>query len=473
MKKVVSLLGFIALLVVSCNKQDVGENVQVPEGKYLFTIRADQSIATKTTYSGDKTFHWGTKDKISVLFHNTVEPFDNKFYTLSYVSEADGKASFSGVIDDGYEVGAADGEHKKWALYPASDYHRYAAGDNPITFHIPEVTDFTASGAEFSANIPMVAVGNGSNQFTFSHMCGAYKFVFEDIDPSVTKVRLTVENQNSRALSGDIPTTGSSAYLANSSSGTNSISFVENVSGEHTATFYVPYRGWHADFKPILTLKNEANSYVLLEKKAKVAYESTLGSSVSHIVVTKAFSASGTGVAPFVPLIEIDGDMSDWDPASNDALTANNYKSVLGGGTYWKEFKVAYDTRYIYFYMKRNYNAALWDLDGSAYSGYFWFKFDTDKDEDYEDNIKFYIRPFTKVSEIKSFVSSAPAQSSSGTSGSVTLSVAGLYDASDVVIEARASRSDIGLNKDASMNILSNANKNAGDIVIKDITFEN
>ncbi|MBP5312039.1 MAG: hypothetical protein J6112_04310, partial [Clostridia bacterium] len=249
----------------------------------------------------------------------------------------------------------------------------------------------------------------------------------------------------------------------------------ENVSGEHTATFYVPYRGWHADFMPLLTLTNEANSYVLLEKKAKAAYDDggTLGSSVSHIVITKDFSASGTGIAPFVPLIDIDGAFSDWDPASNTNLTSDNYKSVLGGGTYWKEFKVAYDERYIYFYMKRNNNSELWDLSGSSYSGYFWFKFDTDKDGDYEDNIKFYIRPFTKIGETKTFVTDAPALDSSGTSGSVTLSIAGTYDATDVVIEARGSRSDIGLNKDASMNILSNANKSAGNITIENITFVN
>ena len=379
MKRLCCYLGIIALMSLSCNKWGKTDDIQieVPEGKYLFSVQASQTTDTKTTYTGDKTFHWGIKDKISVLFHNTIEPYDNKFYTLSYISEADGTATFRGTIDDGYAIGAADGEHLKWALYPASDNHSYSAGTDPITFHIPALTDYTASGAEFSANLPMRAIGDGSNHFTFTHMAGTYKFVFTDIDESVSKVRLTVENQGSRALSGNIPTTGGSLYLAHdSSSGSRSIAFVENVSGSHSATFYVPYRGWHSDFQPVLTLSNEDNSYVLLEKTAKAAYndDGKLTASVSHIIITQDFSAPGTGTPPFSQLIVTDGNMSDWDPAVNKKLSESNLATTTGNEKI-KELKVAYDELYFYIYIKRNHTSELWGT-----SSYFYVFMDNDND---------------------------------------------------------------------------------------------
>ncbi len=140
------------------------------------TLKASAPDAeTKTDYSSTGEFSWSEGDAISVLFHNGDK---NKFFTLTTTGSG-ATADFSGTIDEGYIIGASDGtdtDKKIWALFPASDNHTYSVGSNP-TFFIPSETDFTASGAHFSANLPLYAFSaSDESVLSFAHLTGAFKF---------------------------------------------------------------------------------------------------------------------------------------------------------------------------------------------------------------------------------------------------------------------------------------------------------
>lgn len=464
--------------VVACQKtsvveEEIPENqtvVETPEeqtGTYVYTINA--SIPeTKSDYDNSGNFSWSAGDAISVLFHKDD---DNQFFTLDRVSGTGANATFSGTITAGYTVGASDGtssDKKIWALFPASTSHTYTAGELP-KFYVQPSVDFSAS--YFSANVPMYALNAAEGTLTFANLASTYKFIVSNIKDGVNKVRFTVYNQTTFGLSGLWDVYDDSGVIllnysyASPGSANSTLSYVSNVTSNQ-AVFYVSCHGTWGTFQPFITVTNYATGIPIKTFEASKAI--SLDSMTDIKPVTLNVSEASGGVY-YTPLISINGDFDDWNPATNLSLTnGTNYKSIAGDGTHWKEFKVAYDERNIYFYVKRNYNAELWD------GGYFWFKFDTDGDADYDDNKKFYISPFKTVSETKTILTSVTAQDVLGTSSaSFSLSCSGVFDENDVIIEVMASRSDIGLNKNDVVGILSNANKSAGNIAITDITFNN
>lgn len=275
MKRFFGLFAITAFLFSGCAKQEI-EQVELEkhqDGKYVFTLKASMdSEITKTYYTGETSFNWSSGDQISVLFHKDAT---NKFFTLTTTGSGP-TASFSGEIDEGYEIGASDDASKKIALFPAGA-HTYTAGSLPV-FNIPAETDFSAT--HFSANIPMSAMGDESNNFAFKHMAGAYKVVFTGISNTVSKVKLSVLNQLNYKVSGDFQLTTcydaqhlyrwSEVYDSNEES--RSISFVTNVV-DGKATFYIPYS--HATgtdkghFSPAMVLTNPDNYYTLRTVTAK------------------------------------------------------------------------------------------------------------------------------------------------------------------------------------------------------------
>ena len=463
--------------VAACQKQPAVEEptaqeleIQEPATPKTYTYTVGASIEdaeVKSNYDDDGKFSWSAGDAISVLFHNGDV---NKFFTLTTTASGTASASFSGEIETGYVIGASDqtGEDKKiWALFPASTSHTDAAGELPKFFVQPEV-DF--SSTHFSANVPMYALNVAEGTLSFTNIAATYKFIVTGIKDGVNKVRFSVYNQTNFGLSGlwDIHNDSGTILLnysyATPGSANSTLSYVSDVVSNQ-AVFYVSCHGTWGTFQPVVTVTNYSNGIPIKTFTASKSIK--LDSMTSIKPITLNVSEANGGVY-FTPLISIGGDFDDWDPSKNTSLSVgSNYKSVTGGGTYWKEFKVAYDERYIYFYVKRNYNAELWD------GGYFWFKFDMDGNGTYDDK-KFYIQPFKTVSETKTILSSVDAKDKTGTaSASFSLSTYGVFDATDVIIEVMASREDIGLSKDATVGVQSTANKSAGDITITGLTFNN
>ncbi len=327
------LLLMAAAAVAACQKKAAVE--EPAQGSYVFTLRATSpDLDTKTDYTSTGTFSWSEGDAVSVLFHKGD---DNKFFTLTNTSGAGASADFSGTIDEGYEIGGTDGN--KWALYPAGAHSvRFAESDGtkfPINFNIPAVTDYTTSS--FSANLPMYALGDDSDQFSFNLLCGAYKFKFTEI--SASKVKFVVENQTTYRLSGDVKLRNSSGtYLdqAWADGVDKTLTYITSVS-DGTAVFYVPCRHYAACFKPIITLYDAETDEVIYTKTATgTNAEGSLEQ--GHI---KPFTISVTG-------FEYDFPSKFGIPWKDITVEGEGDTSSANAGI--KTFKAYADESYLYVY---------------------------------------------------------------------------------------------------------------------------
>ena len=367
-------LFFISVAVLSiaaCSKEinnTAFEKKTPAPGKYIFTLNAAVDDATtKTSYGSDQYFSWDAHDKISVLFHNGET---HKFYTLETESGAAHgvAATFSGEIDEGYEIGAsASNGGVKWALYPAGSHSwTWVDGEsvthyNPV-FNIPALTDFTAAGEHFSASIPMYAKGDGENNFVFYHQACAYKFTFVDLD--VSKVRLTVTHQTTHALSGSYNMLEDGKWYAkwaDMCSPARSVSYVRNVVSK-TAVFYFSIgKDSESEFQPTITLYDEETGNTLYSGTAKTAWGGVdkLKPQYDRMVVLPEISAPGTGVAP----------------ASIDVDWSKVTQTFAGVNDRIVEWKATSDTDYIYFYYK--FTKSKFKKNGSSK---FYIGFDKDND---------------------------------------------------------------------------------------------
>ncbi|MBO4475583.1 MAG: DUF4832 domain-containing protein [Bacteroidales bacterium] len=269
-------------------------------GTYLFELTAEAPVPqSKSDYSSSGEFCWSAGDRISVLFHKGSE---NRFFVLTAGSGGGKSAVFSGRIDNGYTVGSSN-TSVRWALFPAGE-HTYTAGENgdmPV-FNVPAETDYTASGAHFSANLPMCAKGNDSGIYSFQHLGTNYRFRFTGIGAS--KVRLEIKNKKSYALSGTFPVKGSSAgsgenyldYSSGASEAEKAIAYTENVASDGSAAFYVATRAWRVALQPELTLTDAQTGDILYSKTANKAIgDSELSFLYLYDIGPIAVSSQGSG----------------------------------------------------------------------------------------------------------------------------------------------------------------------------------
>ncbi len=344
MKRIFIFLSIAALSLASCQKQSIDNNtiptsVPTDHGTYIYTLTASTGQEdVKSDYDSDGKFTWSSGDAISVLFNNGST---NKFFTLTTTGTGS-SASFSGEIDEGYTIGATDAtesDKKIWVLFPASANHTYTAGSNP-SFYVQPKWDFTAAGSHYSANVPMYAALTAEGNVTFTNLASTYKFIINELDNSVSRVKMTVSNQTTYALSGLWPIHADEIYLdynyADPGSANSCLSYTAAVEN-NTVAFYVSCRYW-GTFQPIVTIYNAENNYILKTLTATKSSQPTSFTEVQPITI----SAPGTGTAPFVPAINIDGDFSDWN-------AYDLYSSVTSRMSGWKATS---DSKYIYCMLK-------------------------------------------------------------------------------------------------------------------------
>ena len=344
MKKIIYILVAATMAVVACQKQSVEPMYSIEDtghGTYIFTIKAVNDAAgpaVKSDYSADGKFSWSAGDAISVLFHKGSE---NKFFTLT--TTGTGKsATFSGEITSGYEIGASDGDSsdkKVWALFPASANHTYAAGSNPNFYVQPEV-DFSAT--HFSANIPMYALATDvASGLSFANLASTYKFILENIDASVSKVRFDISNQTTYGLSGSWPI-HADKYInydwASPGSANSCLSYTGNVTASK-AVFYVSCRYW-GTFQPIVKIYNAANGSMIKTVTASAAQKPTSMSSVQPITIDLSDGEY------FTPAVTIDGNFADWDGITEYAGTRANG----GDNTRINHWRMTSDAQNVYIY---------------------------------------------------------------------------------------------------------------------------
>ena len=284
-KRLIPAIISAIFLMAGCSMRHDVDNAP-EEGYYEFRLEASAASdapESRTAYEDDKIFSWSNGDRISVLFHKGS---DNKFFTLSTQTVNGATATFSGMIESGYEPGAA-GTGAHWALYPEAE-HSFD-GDFP-TFNMPGTFDYASD--HFYALVPMYAQSEDGRSFAFKRLCGTYKFSFTGITSS--KVRFVVENQNTHQLSGSFPIKKSSyndiytdQNWCAAGSDERKLTFIENVTSGQ-AVFYVPFRAWESTFKPILSLYDADSGSQLFSKTAKSDF-SGYSSSISKIIVLPPF----------------------------------------------------------------------------------------------------------------------------------------------------------------------------------------
>ena len=280
-----SWLLMAAAVITACEKELVETEPVVEKGQYVYSVKASISsdAETKTDYDASGKFSWTAGDQISVLFHNGTT---NKFFTLT-ADAAGATATFTGTIDAGYTIGATDGtseDAKIWALYPASENNTYA--DGVASLYVQPEVDFTETA--FSANIPMYDLLAAEGSFEFKNLACPYKFTVKNLDSSINKVKFTVINQESRALSGLWPVKLEDTYYLNYGSSSSSpekrtLTYINSVT-DGQAVFYVSSRYW-GKFQPHITISDAQTDEVLKEFVAGTANEPHYMNKVQQIAL--------------------------------------------------------------------------------------------------------------------------------------------------------------------------------------------
>jgi len=330
--------------VAACQKESAVDNAQEPAQKtYTYTVKASIDDV-KSDYDADGKFSWSAGDAISVLFHKGDA---NKFFTLTTTASGTASASFSGEIETGYEIGASDQtvEDKKiWALFPASDNHAYTAGSAP-TFYVQPSIDFSTT--HFSANIPMFALNAAEGAFSFANLACTYKFTVSGIKDGVSKVRFSVYNQTTYALSGSWPISfGSDTYInynwASPGSANSTLTYISDVTS-NKAVFYVSSR-FYGTFQPVITVTNQATGVAI---KTFTATNADTPNHMSHVKPITLDVSEANGGNYFTPAVLIDGVFSDWDGVTEWDGTRNND----GTNSWINHWRMQADAQNVYVYL--------------------------------------------------------------------------------------------------------------------------
>ena len=232
-------LAVMALAACQAKEEALPREPEVPEGYKTLQINASYQ-ETKSAYDGDVTFSWTEGDEISVICNDGAE---NSRASLMAVTWGSRETTFSAVVQGAVATGSLTGT--RMALFPASNRHRYT-DDSTIDFYIPAERDFRDSE---NTAIPMFAYGNGADAYAFANMCGAIKFVFEDLPDGISEVKLVYQSAweklnglfplinlggDATAVTWEIASAGSYAE--------RSLTLYEDVEGGSVA-FYIPFPG--------------------------------------------------------------------------------------------------------------------------------------------------------------------------------------------------------------------------------------
>ena len=353
MKRIAVL--FMAAAVLAAGQKEK-ENVAEPAapGTYTYTIEAGHG-ETRTDYDAEGTFTWTAGDQISVLFNNGTQ---NKFFTLTAAAPG-ATAVFSGEIEEGYTIGAADGtetDKKIWALYPASDQHTYA--DGAVSFYVQPSADFTQTG--FSANIPMYDLLTEEGELSFKNMASTYKFTVKNLVEGVQKVKFEIYNQTTYGLSGLWPIHAGEVYVdygyAAPGSEKSTLTYISDVDENHQASFFVSCR-YYGNFQPVIRVYDADHDYLLKEFTAGKTLQPSSMTKVQKIALS---------VDTELPPVFVDGKIEEW--ADVEAINGNSTRIL--------EWKYISDENNLYFLFKIDKSK----ISAGDWGSYIYTGYDTDND---------------------------------------------------------------------------------------------
>ena len=438
----------VALAACACSK----EAAQYNSGERQVVITAtleDASGTRAAVQDGGTQVYWEPGDAIKVFYQGGGSKFESKCNSMSRVSDFVGSLSMVGGANEGASI-----DQYIWGLYP---YRVDATSDgNSVSTTLP--SGQTGRAGSFATGTNITLARSDSFGLAFYNVCGGIRF-------SLTQEgikRVILEGKNGEPLAGTFTVAfdGKLPVVQEVSEAETSITLKAPAGGSfQTGVWYyiVALPGTLSNgFK--LTFRSEAGKGVV-ESSSAVTIKRGIFGSLADVDAGVEF-VSGGGDDPDDIDIEIDGEFWDW------AEVKDGLKSSSSSPKY-HEFKVFNDSKYLYFYSKRNNDSAIW---GNK-QGYFYYDLDTDNDSSTgvkSDSIEgletyMYIYPFAGTPSAPAFATTNQGDSYPTKSVLNSVLFAGAYTSSIVELELRLPLTEAGIKKGDVIGIYSWGNKSASD----------
>lgn len=341
MKKYAFIIAALsACLTVSCNKElsnDETVTPQVTMKTVTITATIDDEIdeSTKTSYSNTGVFSWTAGDQISVLGD------DGNTYTFT-ANSTGVTSTFTGTMPDGVGLGAR-------AHFPADSGHDIAG----YKYCIPSSKDISA---HVSADIPMVGVKDDT-KYNFAHCCGATQLTIDNIPSKFVKVQITVSHPSLK-LSGTFSIFTSGSYYkwnANTAANDAEKTYVRTVAvSDNKASIYIPYGSgdewWGTNTVSVIGYDSADNPTTLLSDKAMKSIGAVAR---AHI---KPLKPLGLDRLAFI----------DWSAGGIQTFAGNGTDNNYGERII--QWKVDYDSYYLYFYYTLTKSKIKYDSESGSYA---------------------------------------------------------------------------------------------------------
>lgn len=450
------LIAVAAFAACACSKEASRDNVG--ERRVVITASLEDATDTRAAVKdGGTQVFWEPGDAIKVFYDGQGSKFESKCSSMTKVSDFVGSLSMVGGANEGASL-----SQYIWGLYP---YRVDATSDgSSVTTTLP--SSQTGRAGSFATGTNITLARSESFGLAFYNVCGGIRF-------SLTQEgikRVTMEGKGGEPLAGTVKIAfdGKIPVVQEVSESETAITLKAPEGGAfQTGVWYyiVALPGKLSDgFK--LTFRSEAGKGVV-ESGSAVTIKRGIFGSLANVDEGVEF-VSGGGDDPEDINIEIDGEFWDW------AGVQDGLKSTSSTPKY-QEFKVFNDSKYIYFYSRRNNDSAIW----GDKQGYFYYDLDTDNNSSTgatSDSITgletyMYIYPFAGSSSAPAFATTNQGYSypSSSILGSVLF--AGAYTSSTVELELRIPLSEAGIKQGDVIGIYSWGNKSASDFKTKKLVY--
>ena len=448
------LIAFAILLASACTK----DTAQQARGERQLTITAwhENSQGTRSAVvDGGTKVYWEPGDAIKVFSSEEANRFEAQCSGMVDVASFVGSLNIIGGANEG-----AVYDNYIWGLYP---YRLDATCDGEsVTTTLPASQNGAAG--TFAQNTFITLAHSDSFGLAFYNVCGGIRF-------SLTKSgikRVVLESLGGEAIAGTFKTSFQNGVPAVQEVSDPATSITLKAPGDafETGVWYyiVALPGTlSGGFK--LTFRSEEGVGTLTCSNPVTIKRGIFGT-LANVDSGVEFSAGGDD--PEAINIEIDGEFWDW------AGVTDGLKSTSSSPKY-HEFKVFNDSKYIYFYSKRNNDTAIW---GSK-QGYFYYDLDTDNDSSTgvtSDSINglevyMYIFPFAGSSSEPAFATTNEGSSYPSSSVYKSVLFAGAVSDTVVELEVRLPLSEAGIKKGDVIGIYSWGNKSASDFKTKKLVY--
>lgn len=450
------LIAFAAAAACACSKD--AARYDTGERRVVITASMEEAAGTRAAVKdGGKQVFWEPGDAIKVFYEGQGSKFESDCQSMTKVSDFVGTLSMvgganEGVVPDGYI----------WGLYP---YRVDATSDgSSVTTTLP--SGQMGREGSFATGTNITLARSESFGLAFYNVCGGIRFTLTQEGIK----RVILEGNDGEALAGTVKLAfdGAVPAVREIQEGDTSITLraPEGDSFKTGVWYYIVSLPAELSKGFKLTFRSETGTGTLDYGKP-VSIKRGIWGSLAEVDAGIEFSSGGGDDTQDIK-IEIDGEFWDW------AGVTDGLKSTSSTPKY-QEFKVFNDSKYIYFYSRRNNDSAIWGVK----QGYFYYDLDTDNNSSTgvtSDSIVgletyMYIYPFAGSAASPAFATTNQGESYPSSSVLNSVLFAGAFTSSTVELELRLPLSEAGIKQGDVIGIYSWGNKSASDFKTKKLVY--